>query len=295
MTDWRENVLRTLDAERPILLAGPTASGKSALAHAIAARLGGVIVNADALQVFADWRILTARPTPAEEAEVPHALYGHVPGDRPYSVGDWLRDAVPLLRGRRPIFCGGTGLYFAALTGGLAPIPPVPPHVRRTADRRMADEGRAALLAELDAETAARIDRDNPARVQRAWEVLATTGRGLASWHAETPAPALAPEAAQRIVLTADRDWLAARIRARFDRMIEAGVVEEARANRAGWRPDLPSAKAIGARELMAHLDGRLSLDALRDAVSIQTRQYAKRQRSWFRGRMADWTWHRRH
>ncbi len=285
---------RTLDdpanQSRPVLIAGPTASGKSALALEIARRWGGVVVNADALQVFENWAILTARPGPEDCAQAPHALYGHVPGDRAYSVGAWLADLAPLMAGEaRPIITGGTGLYFSALTEGLAEIPPVPPEIRAEAARLLAREGLAALAARLDAPTRARIDTANPARVLRAWEVQAATGRGLADWHDATPPPLLALADSLPIVLEAERDWLARRIARRFDQMLAAGLLDEVAANRPGWDPALPSAKAIGARELMAHLDGELSLEAARHAVITQTRQYAKRQRSWFRARMRGW------
>lgn len=163
--------------DRPVLIAGPTASGKSALSLALAERDGGCIVNADALQVFANWRILTARPSPEDEARAPHALYGHVPGDAAYSVGHWLRDMAPLLRdGPRPIIVGGTGLYFSALTEGLADIPATPPEIRAEADARLAERGLSGLLDDLDPDTRSRIDTANPMRVQRAWEVLRGTG-----------------------------------------------------------------------------------------------------------------------
>ncbi|MDU8941914.1 tRNA (adenosine(37)-N6)-dimethylallyltransferase MiaA [Ovoidimarina sediminis] len=289
MLERIDDILNRLDPGEPVLIAGPTASGKSALALAIAEAQGGRIINADALQVYADWRILTARPGAEDLARAPHALYGHVPGDRPYSVGDWLRDLKPLLDGPRPIVTGGTGLYFTALTEGLADIPPTPPGIRARADARLAEDGPEALLAELDPETAARIDRQNPVRIQRAWEVLRTTGRGLAAWQDETGPPLLPLADTQPLLLTAERDWLTPRIERRFDAMLAEGVLDEARANRASWRPDLPSAKAIGAAELMAHLDGHLSLDALKTAVSTLTRQYAKRQRTWFRSRLSAW------
>ncbi len=296
MDDWQKAVLQELDPGRPVLIAGPTASGKSALALRIAEEQGGVVVNADALQVFADWRILTARPTSEDEARAPHRLYGHVPGSRAYSVGDWLRDIAPLLAGpERPIVVGGTGLYFAALTEGLADIPPTPPEIRAMADSRLAAEGAQALLAELDPATQARIDRQNPVRIQRAWEVQATTGRGLADWHGETDAPLLPLAEAQALVLETDRDWLARRIAHRYRLMRDRGLLDEARGNRPGWSPALPSAKAIGAAPLMAHLDGDLDETGLETAITTLTRQYAKRQRSWFRTRMRAWSWHRCH
>lgn len=274
--------------ERPVLIAGPTASGKSALAMRIADIAGGVIVNADALQVFADWRVLTARPSAADEADLPHALYGHVPGDMAYSVGHWLRDVAPLPDGARPIIVGGTGLYFSALTEGLAEIPETPPDIRAEADALRA-EGVAALLAGVDAETAARIDRQNPMRVQRAWEVLRTTGRGLAAWQDETGPPLLPLSDTLPVVVHADPDGLAARIARRFDLMLKAGVLDEARAHLADWDPARPSSKAIGAAELVAHLRGETTLDTARTKAIVLSRQYAKRQRTWFRARMKDW------
>ncbi len=278
------------DPERPVLIAGPTASGKSALALDLAARQGGVIVNADALQVFANWRVLTARPGPQEEAGTRHALYGHVPRDGAYSAGHWLRDVVPLLSGdARPIIVGGTGLYFAALTEGLAEIPPTPQELRALADARRKAEGHAGMFEELDAETQARVDPLNPMRVQRAWEVWRATGRGLAAWHDDTPAPVLPLADVQPFVLNADRDWLNARIHRRFDRMLDSGALDEARANLAGWDPALQSSRAIGAAELIACLKGQISLVDAVTAAKTASRQYAKRQRSWFRGRMRDW------
>lgn len=278
--------INTLSPERPVLIAGPTASGKSALALAIAARQGGRIVNADALQVFSNWRILTARPSPEEEAQAPHALYGHVPGDAPYSVGHWLREIAPLLRsGPRPIVVGGTGLYFTALTEGLAEIPATPPDIRAEGDALPL----AALLAALDPEQKARIDRANRARVQRAWEVARATGRPLWRWQEETPPPLLPLSAAQPLLVEAPKDWLTPRIERRFAAMLAAGALEEARANLPGWNPALPSARAIGAPELIAHLMGEITLDEAARRAVISTRQYAKRQRSWFRARMKAW------
>ena len=283
--DWR----KTLSPAQPVLIAGPTASGKSALALDIAEAQGGIIINADALQVFANWHILTARPGAEDLARAKHALYGHVPGDAAYSVGHWLREVAPLLDGKRPIITGGTGLYFTALTQGLAEIPLTPPDIREMAAARRAAEGHATMLAELDASTRARIDQLNPMRVQRAWEVLQTTGRGLADWQDNTPAPLLPLTDTYPIVMNADRDWLAARIDQRFDLMVKNGALEEARANLARWNPADPSAKAIGAPELIAHLQGELPLQDAIDAAKIATRQYAKRQRTWFRSKMHDW------
>lgn len=279
-------LIASLSPAQPVLIAGPTASGKSALAMAIAAAQGGVIVNADAIQVFANWRVLTARPSVADEAALPHALYGHVAGDAAYSVGQWLRDLAPLLAGPlRPIIVGGTGLYFTALTAGLAVIPPTPPAVRAQADAlSLAD-----LVAGLDSASAARIDLHNRARVQRAWEVLAATGRGIAAWQAETPPPLLPLAAAQPLVIAAPPAWLTQRIDRRFAAMIRDGALDEARDNLATWNPAHLSAKAIGAPDLIAHLQGHVSLADACAAATIATRQFAKRQRTWFRARMAGW------
>lgn len=279
----------TLSAEQPILIAGPTASGKSALALEIAARQGGQIINADALQVYDGWRVLTARPSPEEEAAAPHALFGHVPFDAEYSTGHWLRDVLPLLSdGPRPIIVGGTGLNFSALTEGLAEIPPTPPHIRAEADAL----DPAEMLATLDSEDpviSARIDRQNPMRIQRAWEVLRTTGRPLSDWQTETPAPTLPLANAQPLLLDADRDWLAARIERRFDLMLAGGALEEARALEPVWHRAAGAAKAIGGPELIAVIRGEMPLDDAREAAIIGSRQYAKRQRTWFRARMRDW------
>lgn len=271
-----------------MLIAGPTASGKSALAMEIAARDGRVIVNADALQVYGCWRVLSARPSLADEAALPHALYGHIGRGKPYSVGHWLRDAQGHVQ-RPVVIVGGTGLYFSALTEGLAEIPATPPDLRALADQRRASEGIAALLAEIDAATAARIDRANPARVQRAWEVLAATGRGLAAWQDST-GPAILPLAqCEALVVRPDVDWLDARIARRFNMMLEEGALDEARAALPFWDAAQPWAKAIGAPELIAHLRGEISLTAARDAATLASRQYAKRQRTWFRSRMKAW------
>lgn len=283
------------DPDRPVLLAGPTASGKSALALAIAAVQGRTVVNADALQVHAALPILTARPGPADLAAAPHALYGHVPPGADYSVGHWLREVAPLLALRpAPVIVGGTGLYFTALTEGLAWIPPVPPEVRAQADRLLAAGGIAALLPGLDAATAARIDLKNPARVQRAWEVLAATGRGLADWQADTGPPLLPPGQAERWVLDPGAA-LAARIATRFDAMLATGALQEVRNSLPDWpEPDDPAppplwTRAIGAPELVAHLRGQMSLSQARDTAIAATRRYAKRQRTWFRNRFGDW------
>ncbi len=271
-----------------MLIAGPTASGKSALAMELAARDGRLIVNADALQVYANWRVLTARPSPADEAALPHALYGHVPREVAYSVGHWLREVAPLLS-QPVVIVGGTGLNFNALTRGLAEVPEIPTTVRAAANARRAAEGHAALLAELDAATAARIDRQNPVRIQRAWEVLRATGRGLASWQDDTPAPLLPLDHAEALTLVPEVAWLNDRIDRRFRQMFHEGALDEARANLSDWDPTLPSSRAIGAPELIAHLWGEVSLSDAIDAAVVASRQYAKRQRTWFRSNMGTW------
>lgn len=283
--------ISTIDPKRPVLIAGPTASGKSALALEIADAQGGVIINADASQVFEGWRVLTARPSVEDELQAPHALYGHVPFEASYSVGQWLRDVTPLLTGgaERAIIVGGTGLYFSALTEGLAEIPATPDEVRQRADA-LRKQGRLGdMLDDIDADTRAKIDTINPMRVQRAWEVQQSTGRGLAAWHAQTP-PALLPlSQCTPLVLNADTDWLNERIGRRFDLMLEGGALKEAEANLGSYDPELLSCRAIGAPELISHLRGDTTLAQARDAATIATRQFAKRQRTWFRARMKDW------
>lgn len=276
-----------ISREAPVLIAGPTASGKSALALELAARDGRIVVNADALQVYNNWRLLTARPSAHDEASAPHALYGHVSRQQPYSVGHWLREVAPLLQ-RPVVVVGGTGLYFMALTEGLAEIPAIPAAVRAEADAlRQSDI--AAMIAALDPETAAKTDLQNPARVQRAWEVQRSTGRGLAAWQATTGTPLLARAAAEAVVLRPNVDRLNARIDHRFDLMMQAGALDEARAALQDWDPTLPSSRAIGAPELIAHLRGEITVEAAIEAAKLASRQYAKRQRTWFRNRMKDW------
>ena len=280
--------LKAISREAPVLIAGPTASGKSALAMEIAARDGRIVVNADALQVYANWRILTARPSLADESALPHALYGHVARDAPWSVGHWLREVTPFLS-RPVVIVGGTGLYLSALTEGLADIPAIPAAIRDAAQTLRATEGIAALLADLDPATRARIDTRNPARIQRAWEVLRATGRGLADWQDDTGAPVLPLAQAEALVIRPDVDWLNTRIAARFDAMIDAGALDEVRAELPFWEPERPSSRAIGAPELVAHLRGEIPLPDAIEAAKTATRQYAKRQRTWFRSRMSAW------
>lgn len=281
-----------IDPDRPVLIAGPTASGKSALALEIARRQGGAIINADSMQVFGNWRILTARPSPEDEALAPHRLYGHVARDADYSVGHWLGEVTSLLHaGPRPIIVGGTGLYFTALTEGLVDIPETPPAIRAEADEALKAGGVSALLGAIDPETRRRIDPRNPRRVQRAWEVQRATGRGLAAWQDATPAPLLRAQDCYAIVIDAPKSWLDERIARRFGRMIADGALDEVRDNLEDWQPGQLSSKAIGAAELIAYLKGESLLGDAVEAATIATRQFAKRQRTWFRARMRSWQW----
>ena len=280
--------LRKLSRELPVLLAGPTASGKSALAMEIAARDGRVVVNADALQVYGCWRVLTARPSQADEATLPHALYGHVSRQEAYSVGHWLRQAAALLN-QPVVIVGGTGLYFSALTEGLAPVPDIPAEVRALADGLRLAGQMDQMRTDIDPETAARIDLANPARVQRAWEVLRATGRGLAQWQDVAAVASLPVGQCEALVLQPDVVWLNSRITARFSAMLEAGALEEVRAELPDWDPGRPSARAIGAVELVSYLRGDCDLAETERAATQATRQYAKRQRTWFRSRMKSW------
>lgn len=279
-----------IPAGQTVLIAGPTASGKSALALALAERMGGVVVNADAIQVYANWRVLTARPSAEDEARAPHRLFGHIAHDQDYSVGHWLREVEAMCQGPdRLIIVGGTGLYFSALTEGLAEIPATPSEIRDEADALRTADRVDHMLADLDPVTRDRIDVQNPMRVQRAWEVWRGTGRSLAEWQDDTPPPLLRLSDCAALLLEADKDWLNARIARRFDQMIEQGALDEVRANLAHWDPSLPSCRAIGAPELVAYLRGEITLDQARDSATISTRQYAKRQRTWFRARMRSW------
>jgi len=283
-------LVKGLDPARPVLIAGPTASGKSDLALAIAVAQGRDVVNADALQVFESWRVLSARPDDDALALATHRLYGHVPFDACYSAGHWLREVGALaMTPQAPVIVGGTGLYFTALTEGLAEIPATDPAVRRAADRRRTSGGLDAMIADLDRPTRLRIDVRNPMRVQRAWEVLMQTGRGLAEWQATTGPPLLALADTHAFVIDTEKDWLDRRIAARFDAMMADGAREEVRAILPRWDPALPAAKAIGAPELVAMFRGEISESEAVERAKIASRQYAKRQRTWFRARMRHW------
>jgi tRNA dimethylallyltransferase len=288
---------------RAVLIAGPTASGKSAaalrLAEAAARRRRSAwIVNADSMQVYEALQTLTARPGAAEEARAPHRLYGHVAAETRYSVGAWLVDIAAVLAaaeeaGVLAIVVGGTGLYFKALTEGLATVPPVDAGVRAHWLERLAADGAAALHAELatrDATAAAAIRPGDSQRILRALEVIDATGRSLADWQQAQPAPLLPAARSMRIVIEPDRDTLYRRIEERFDGMIEAGAMEEVRAVLARkLQPQLPVMKAIGVGELAAVLRNEVPLEEALARAKAATRRYAKRQSTWFRHQMRDW------
>lgn len=283
-------VLERISPDQPVLIAGATASGKSGLAMEIAAAQGGVIVNADALQIYGNWRVLTARPSVGDETAFPHRLYGHVAGGDAYSVGDWLRDVEPLIaRGDRPIIVGGTGLYFRALCEGLAEIPKVDNDIRADGLQQLEDLGLEHLLDAIHPKTRSMIDVQNPMRVLRAWEVERATGTPLHIWHENTPAPVLPLNKCHPIHLSSEKTWLDPRIAQRFDIMLDQGAMDEVEQNLDTWNPDSQSAQAIGAPELIAYLQGHHDLETAKELSIIATRQYAKRQRTWFRKRMRDW------
>ena len=279
-----------IDHNTPVLIAGQTASGKSNLALEIAETHGGIIINADAIQVYKNWRILTARPSDTDESKIKHKLYGHVDGATEYSVGSWIKEIKEILLSHsRPIIVGGTGLYFSALTNGLVDIPEIPEKIRLEANARIKKNGFESLVQEIDQETVQKIDTNNPMRVQRAWEVLRSTGRGLNSWHRATPKPTLDLNGCKAILVDGEVSLMNNRIKNRFDQMIEKGLIQEAKNNLATWNPKHPSSKAIGACELIAYLNNEISINQLREQIVIATRQYAKRQRTWFRTKMQSW------
>jgi tRNA dimethylallyltransferase len=281
-----------------VLIAGPTASGKSAAALALAERIGGVIVNADSMQVYAEPRILTARPSDEDMRAVPHLLYGQVSVREPYSVGRyWVDVATALAEAREikriPIFTGGTGMYFGALTEGIAEIPPVPNDVRQRAAARRAELGAERFFAELEArdpDSGAKLRASDTQRTLRAYEVLEATGKPLAYWQTQTGKPVLRGMKLLKFVIAPDRAELHRRIDARFEAMVAAGAMEEAAAL-ANLDPALPSAKLLGRRELLAARADEISLAEAITRAQAATRQYAKRQLTWFRNRMADWEW----
>ena len=273
-----------------LIVAGPTCTGKSALALGLAERFNGTVINADSMQVYRDLRILTARPGPEEEARAPHRLYGVRPAACPGDVAWWRAAAIAAMEearsaGRLPILCGGSGLYLAALTGGLAPIPPVDAATRAEARELLARIGPEALhgrLAAADPETAARLRPSDGQRIARAWEVWRSSGVGLAAWQARPPTPAAWRFAA--FLLTPDRAWLQRAVAGRFVRMLQAGALDEVRGLlRQGLANELPIMRALGVPELAAHLRGAITLHEASERAVLATRRYAKRQSTWFR------------
>jgi tRNA dimethylallyltransferase len=283
-----------------ILVAGPTASGKSALALRVAAALGGMVINTDSMQVYRDLRIVAARPGPQDEAAVPHLLFGHVDGAVNYSVGLWLSDASLALaeagrEGLLPVFVGGTGLYFKALTQGLSAIPGIPKEVRAKVRAQAEDVPAAELHARLllrDPETAGRLRPSDPQRILRALEVLEATGKSLASFQAARAPPLLNPARVFAVFLAPERETLKARIDARFEAMLQAGALQEAAALRERrLDPVLPVMRAHGVRQLIAHLDGRISLAEAARLAKRDTRTYARRQLTFARHQLPSFHW----
>lgn len=284
-----------------ILITGPTASGKSALALDWAKKTGGVVVNADSMQVYDTLRMLTARPSEAEMDGIPHLLYGHVPASKAHSTGAWLREIAALLdrlrpQGRVAVIVGGTGLYFRALLGGLSDMPSIPDDIRTALRARLAEDGPADLynqLAAIDPVVAARIDPADGQRIVRALEVHAATGKPLSHFQGRSGPSLIQPGRVRKFVVLPDRAVLAERIDRRFAGMLETGAVEEVEAllvqNLAG---DLPAMRAIGVLEIAAHLRGEMTRQDVIDRASAATRQYAKRQMTWFRNQM-DESWER--
>ncbi|HXI99812.1 MAG TPA: tRNA (adenosine(37)-N6)-dimethylallyltransferase MiaA [Micropepsaceae bacterium] len=281
-----------------MLIAGPTASGKSQLALALAERVGGTIINADSMQVYSELSVLTARPSAADEARVPHRLYGHVPARTRYSVGRYQEEAAAALRearaaGRVAIFVGGTGLYFDVLTKGLSPIPAVPAETRQATRERFENIGREAFFTELarrDPVTAAKLRISDTQRLLRAMDVLEATGRPLAEWQKISGKPILEGLRVACTIIAPPREILNPRINARLETMVKTGALEEARALQ-GLDPALPAARALGLSQLGRYLAGEITLPDALAAAQLATKQYVKRQMTWFRNRMDTWNW----
>lgn len=287
-------------SSKAVLIAGPTASGKSALALELALNAGGIVINADSMQVYRDLRVITARPTQDEEARVPHRLYGHVDAAVNFSAGAWVVDAAKALEqarveGRLPIFIGGTGLYFKALTAGLSVVPPIPAEIRENVRARLDRNGVEALHAELarrDPRAAERLNLRDRTRIARALEVIEATGRSLLDWHHEGQPPLLPKDSFRAVFLAPERDELYARIDARFDAMLGAGALTEVEQLAArGLDPLLPAMKAHGVPVLIRHLRGELSLEEAAIIGRADTRHYAKRQFTWFRHQLPEFEW----
>lgn len=288
----------TMDA---ILITGPTAGGKSALAVELARTHGGEVINADSMQVYGTLRLLTARPDAGEMGGVEHHLYGTVPAGQAYSTGEWLRSVSAVLedvraRGKLPVFVGGTGLYFKALTGGLSDMPEVPPEIRAKWRRRLAEDGPWALHAELgsrDPDMADQLGTSDGQRIVRALEIMEATGRSLASFQTGSGKGLVNPKRAQKLIVEPDRAVLHARINRRFAAMLDKGAIEEVEALLQLDLPkDMPVMKAIGVPQIAALLRGELTREQVVSQASASTRQYAKRQMTWFRNQM-DETWSR--
>jgi tRNA dimethylallyltransferase len=292
------------ESSTAVLIAGPTASGKSALALEFAraqARFnGGVIINTDSMQMYRDLRVITARPTPAEEAEMPHRLYGQVDAAVNFSAGAWVADAALALeearaQNRLPIFTGGSGLYFKALTSGLSAVPPIAHEVRESVRARLERDGVEALHAQLkvrDPVSAERLKPRDRIRIARALEVVETTGRSLTDWHRDGLPPLLPPSHVTALFLAPERDQLYARIDARFDAMLNAGALDEVAALAARkLDPLLPAMKAHGVPALIRHLAGEISLEDAAIIGRADTRHYAKRQFTWFRHQLPEFQW----
>lgn len=284
-----------------ILITGPTASGKSALALDFARHHGGVVINADSMQVYDTLRVVTARPSDADMEGVPHRLYGHVPAGRSYSTGDWLREMDHLLgalkaEGRMPVIVGGTGLYFKALIGGLSDMPVIPDTVRTALRQRLEAEGGDVLHRELstvDPQMAHRLNPSDGQRIVRALEVFRVTGRSIADFRKQSGPMLVEPERALRLVVLPDRHLLHARINLRFEKMMTEGAIEEVVALLdLGLAPEMPVMKAIGVSQIADMLGGRISRSEAIERASAATRQYAKRQMTWFRNQM-DEGWQR--
>jgi len=280
------------------LIAGPTASGKSALAARLAKAQGGIVVNADSMQVYRELRILTARPTEAEEAAVPHRLYGFRPAGEPYSVAAWLSDLAPLIAAARQggpplVIVGGTGLYFKALLEGLSPVPDIPDEVRTRWRSEAAAKESAELHAVLrrrDPAMAERLVPSDPQRIVRALEVLEATGRSLLDWQQAQGEALLNATEAELLFVSPPRETLYARCDARLDLMLEAGALAEVeRLAALRLDPGLPAMRALGIRPLLAHIQGMLTLDAALADAKTETRRYAKRQLTWARRNIIAW------
>jgi tRNA dimethylallyltransferase len=285
---------------KAVLIAGPTASGKSGLALELAQTHDAVIINADSMQVYRDLRVITARPTPEEEARVPHRLYGHVDAAVNFSAGSWVADAAKALaeareQNRVPIFVGGSGLYFKALTRGLSAVPPIPPAIRESVRRRLEGDGVEALhdeLARRDQATAERLKPRDRTRIARALEVVEATGRSLTDWHREGLPPLLPPGEFTALFLAPERDQLYARIDARFEAMLKAGALQEVAALALRQLdPLLPAMKAHGVPVLIRHLRGEITLEEAATIGRADTRHYAKRQFTWFRHQLPEFEW----